>query len=98
MTKVWLAYSCSDNYDGGDTVIGVFAEKDLADAFVEKCKRADARAPQAPEKIEDTPENDKLYDEWYAKLQRWEARHPAKGNNRPSLGYRVAGWSVRRWR
>lgn len=75
--KVYIVMARME-YEGSD-VARVFASKDAADAFVKRCdahrvKKFDIPSPPP---IEDTPENDKAHQEWFAKIKRWEKRHPA---------------------
>ena len=93
--KVYLVYACNEHYDGGSTVIRICKDESSAQRFKGQCIAADAKCPQAPDEVVDTAENDKLYEDWWAKRQKWEAKHPARDDHSPNCGYTIQPWVVR---
>jgi hypothetical protein len=72
---IYLAMACT-TYEG-DRVIAAFAREQDAKALIDKCIAHQAKKPECPDVIEDTPENDALHEKWFAKHGRWKKRHPA---------------------
>lgn len=64
----------------GSCVVRIFESEADATAFVAACNEHSGKKPPAPP-IEDTPENDELHRKWWAKLMRWERKHPASGHS-----------------
>ncbi|WP_342051262.1 hypothetical protein [Cupriavidus sp. OTU4054] len=73
--KVHMVTADAD-YDGAD-VLRAFTTDAAAKAFAEKCRSYSDTRPTPPNVIEDSPENDRAWDEYNARQRRWEARHPA---------------------
>lgn len=69
------------SYEGSSPICAFDSEND-AKEFQEKCYAYHEKLPDAPnEPMRDTPENDKLYEDFFARRQRWEKRHPAGEDN-----------------
>ncbi len=66
----------SVDYEGSTPVQAFMAEMD-AKEFVARCEAHFRKKPKAPEKIEETPENDAEHETFWEKHQRWAKRHPA---------------------
>lgn len=78
MKRIYLAMAEWD-YEGSSVARIFEAEADAA-AFVAACNAHAEKQPPAPP-LEDTPENDELHRKWWAKLMRWERKHPAQGQS-----------------
>ena len=57
--------------------VRAFTRKPAADTFAAKCTAYGRTAPECPSIIEDSDENDALWETWDRKRKRWEKRHPA---------------------
>ena len=67
------------NYEGSD-VVCAFEDKNEADIFLKCCENYEKKRPQCPE-IDDTPENNLLWDKFHTKIKKWEKHHPAGMSN-----------------
>jgi len=65
----------NNSYEPGSPV-RVFATRKLAAQFVEKWNKHQPKNPDPPTVIEDTPENDKLHDDWRKAHERWRNSSP----------------------
>lgn len=82
MRKQRIYLVMADTSYEGSTPICAFDSENVAKEFQAKCYAYHAKAPEAPnDPPRDTPENDKLYDDYFVKRQRWEKRHPAGKDN-----------------
>ena len=61
----------------GFTTIRAFKSKARAKALCDRCVLHEAKKPEPPGTIENTPENDAEFEAWDLKLKRWAKRHPA---------------------
>jgi hypothetical protein len=59
-----------------DDVLKAFSSKDDAEALSKACSDYDQTFESCPE-IEDTPENDALWDAWNIRNEAWKKAHPA---------------------
>jgi hypothetical protein len=82
MKKEQIYLVIADTSYEGSSPICAFDDESDAKVFQQKCYAYHLTVPHAPsEPICDTPENDKLYEKFFAKKQRWSNRHPAGANN-----------------
>lgn len=73
--KIYLVMAETD-YEGS-TPVKAFLDQAKAKEFAARCEAYKVKAPTAPAKIEDTPENDAEHEAFWKKRQRWTERHPA---------------------
>lgn len=63
-----------------NSVVCAFADKGDADAFAEQCRIYSLKRKPLPP-IEETEENDRLWERWTKSDERWCRRHPAGYDN-----------------
>ncbi|MBL8474432.1 MAG: hypothetical protein JNM98_21770 [Rhodocyclaceae bacterium] len=72
--------------------VRAFLDEAEAEAFAAKCNAHRRKAPQAPETIEDTPENGaERVKAFWVKHQRWAKRHPAGEGSATCDSFQVIG-------
>lgn len=71
-----FAVSADTMYEGRE-VVAVFDTELAAATFAARCSEHDLKHPECPP-IEDSPENDALWDKWGKKSKAWAKAHPAK--------------------
>lgn len=75
--QLFIVMGCNDHE--ASNPVRAFLSNTRATAFAGKCDAYERTAPPCPP-IEDTTENDALWNKWSAKRASWEKRHPAKSN------------------
>lgn len=66
-----------DDFSGRTDPVMVFLDAADAKTFSEKCERYQNRRPKSPGVIENTPENDSAFDDFWRRHLRWQMQHPA---------------------
>lgn len=93
MRTVYLAMACW-NYEGSNP-LRAFASKPAAERLAQQCEKHRRAEPPCP-RVEDTPENDLLWQKWEAAKKRWEKRAPKHFESADFYSVRKIGFTPNR--
>lgn len=89
--QVHIVETCPE-YDAGQ-IVKIFADQQAANVFRDLCEAHSDQKPDCPP-IENTPENDALWDHYRANEKLWAESHPAGTNLAFNDSWRVSTYDV----